>query len=287
MTVSATKQYEITINNADGDLTAYAALLASYGLWSPQIFNTRRRAGMANVPLSHIAALTGDLCRKPLSFVVYCLTANIEAAVNTGRLDQLPRFFSAYDDYFIDLETWYSGGSLTRRMYVEFTGTDASPVKGTQYTAALPRIYGIARDPFWYETSATETIITVSAGYTNNGAVAGATYYWTQRMTTKIEVNINGQEIKDPTIEFGTSDGLIEITGSLTDIGDYWLVDHLNGTIIEHDASAGTSTNAIAKLTDGGFPSLAPGGETVTVTLDAGGDSDAKVTFSVHKRYAS
>lgn len=289
MTIGAQHQYEISFNTIGGKLDSMQTRLKAFKFWSPQLFDLNRRIRTKDVPFSHISALQGDKMRGPEKMTFYGLKYSGSVHEVLTRLKELQNYLSGYsaDEYYVQIEFYSSiGGTLTLRRFGEIREISAEPAKGAQYTAWQPRIRWVSHDPFWYDEDSPRV---EDATMTNGNLTycsAHANQYWpSQRWKSQIKVNLDGHVIKNPRVESAyDSDKYYQITGELSDIDDYWEVDHLKGTVIEHDASAGLSTNAIGKFS-GHFWALGSGDvpltENIKITSDPSGDSDLLFTATM------
>lgn len=289
MTVSATKQYELTFNTTGGDLDAKQTFFQGLYLWSPHIFDLRLRRKTVEVPLSDIAAFKGDGKRRPWRLTLYGLIYdNTQAIAVLGNMHRVQAYLSMYSDYYLKARIYFTSGPDYQDLvlYGKMESAIASPAKGSQYTVFQPRIQWASHDPFWYDGEDwTENTVIMTTGNLAYCSCANNPHFDQQRWTSKIEVNIDTKVIKNPKVEsFYDSSLWYQITGELSDIGDYWLVDHLNGTVIKHDESAGTDTDDIANFT-GSFWALQPGTELIKITTDPAGDTDLKFYCNTHKKW--
>lgn len=290
MTVSAQHQYEITFNTLDGDLDSHQTFFKGFKFWSPNVWDLTRNVDAESIPLSNIGVTRGDGMMRPLRLSFYGLKYYNGVLECMADVYRLRAYLSIHQNYFVIMNYWSHSLSQEVSMQGLFgrvVSVDANPVEGAQYTVWQPVIRWEAHDPFWYTSDSPKTReATMTAANLTLCTADASAHYEQQRYTTKIEVNIDAKVIKNPRVQSNyDSDRWYQITGELSAIGDYWLIDHINGTVTEHDASAGTDTPEMDKFS-GYFWRMRAGSDVFRITSDPAGDTDLKFTAVQWKIWA-
>lgn len=271
MTLDASENYDVRINNLDGDFTA--SLIEAFRFWTPDPFGDSFNLETKNVPHRHGGIIVGDGMKDSKIITVEglytSLVGNANAAYGGLMIQGVERLFEEFDRYgneglFLDIQNRTGAAtSATRRLFVSLLRRKFNPDKGSQYTQGGVKLTFEASDPEFYDDTVQQSTGSGSshtlALYPSPGTRP------TQRFTVKIE-NTDGNALTDPSMSVtGGASWTVEET--ISGSGDYIEVDHLNGTVIKN--VSGTETDIIDKFS-GSFFELPHTLAVCTITVDTG-----------------
>lgn len=256
MTVSVAQQHELSFETVNDRLSTEQSFILGFRFWSPHLFDQRLRMKQEEIALSRVSAFQGDGLHRPLNITLYGLkyaTTAYSAFFSVTRLQRLLYTYQPHEDMYLKA-TLYTATPYTVVLFGRVTSVITSPVQGSQYTVFQPRVQFAASDPLWYRTPPNVITATMTTGNSVTVYLVTNIAYPQQRWKTRIEVNVYGQSIVNPKVEsMYDSDKWYQITDALSDLGDYWEVDHLKGTVVKYSAATSTFTNALDKFSGSFF----------------------------------
>jgi len=257
MTLGANENYDIRIDNLDGDFTA--SVVEKFLFWSPDLFGTIYNIDTQGVPHRHGGIAVGDGMKKSkvvtLEGMYTGLIGNANDKYGGAHIQKVEQLFEELDlnadtDTFIDIENRIGAAtSATRRLFAKILRHKYIPSEGSQYTAGKIRLSFEASDPEFYDDTVKQATGNGSSHSQILVPILGTRP--SQRFTVKI-ANTDGNNLINPTLTEATDSGTWTVTETISGVGDYILVDHLNGTVIKN--VSGTDTDIIDKFSGSFFP---------------------------------
>jgi hypothetical protein len=292
MTLLAGRNYQFSINNADGDLNSVTGNVNYHYFWSPDFFESDDDFKAQSMPLSDGGVFVGEGHRQPRTvtlvghYTYYYGSPGYDEYSNKHimRFRELVQKIDQYrdTDLYIECEARYDSGSTgsTRRLFVKPLRQKWIPYEGTAYTAGMAKLTFLAADPDFYEASLTTGSASGSAG--SASAYISNNVYATQRHTIKIEC-INSSSITNPTASSANQAGWYwTITDTLSGTGNYWLVDHHAGTVEKY--ISGVPTNMISSFSGSFFPLLGGVYNIIKASITSGTTNSLKLTLSARRK---
>jgi hypothetical protein len=277
MSLAAGQDYEIRIDTLTGELTSMAALIAYFKWWCPDLFAGSFDTGTFDVPLQHGGISSGVGVLNSRSITLEGIHTGLVSSANDVypgmHLQNITRLFDLLQlyinsDMYLDFEVRTGAATTaTRRLFVKLESFSHSPIEGTLYTQGPVKLNFEVSDPEFYEAGAALEVHATGASHTAGPLAVVNSGKELQRYTLKIE-NTDDGDLTDPSVTESVSGKTCAITGTITNDGDYWLIDFLNCTVTK--TVGASTTDVIANFTGGFFPIPAAAGA-FTVTSDAGG----------------
>jgi hypothetical protein len=259
MTLDGDRTYEIRINDLVGSFNSVSADIHEFMFWSPDLFGMEWSLDAENNIGNDGAVIISEGYRVAQDIQLIgrhnTLIQNANEPFPQGHLQNIYRVFEAFDRYraqniYLDIElrSANSASSSTRRLWVKPKRTKYVPVHGSRYTDGEIRIDFFVADPFFYKGA-----ITSGSANSNSGSAQSAivnTYFPTQRATVYV-YNTNGSAISGITGSGWASGESWVIAESLNGNGDYFEVDHFNGTVKKY--VSGVASNVMDHFTGSFF----------------------------------
>lgn len=288
MSLDAGQYYEIRVDNLAGTFGAapIESLMEDFYWWSPDLFTNSFDGGVEDVPLRHGGIFSGSRMRKSRVITLEGIYTGLLSSANEpyggAHLQNITRIFDTLDKYvdtdmFVEIENRLtSSTTATRILFVKIIRHSYPPLEGTAYSMGRVTLSFEVADPDFYESSALYVSGTGAAHTLTLPSITNL-YKACPRYTIKIE-NTDGNNLTDPEISEAVGGGECEISGTISGIGDYWLIDMLDCTVTKHVGA--TDSDDIASFS-GSFFQIPPSAGVYTIDVDNGGTGvfDARIDY--------
>lgn len=248
MALDGDRTYEVYINTIAGDLNSVSADVHEFMFWSPDLFNIEYSLDAEDNIGNDGAVIVSDGYRLAQDIQLIgrhnnAIQSVYEPYPNT-HLQNIYKFFDLVGRYrnenmYLDLEVRSTtASSVTRRLWVKPKRTKYIPVQGSRYTDGEVRVDFFVADPYFYKGAITSGSANSTSGSAQSVIVN--TYFPTQRATIYV-YNTNGSAISGITGSGWASGESWIIADSLNGNGDYFEIDHFNGTVRKYVSGVATS----------------------------------------------